>query len=87
LRRATVALIFPRNMSNRDQQPIFRTVGRRQSRDGRPLTAADRDRMTEMARYRTRAPKGVFIYSSHEEMEADRQRWLIEAMVERARSR
>lgn len=28
-----------------------------------------------MAHYRTRAPKGVFRYASHAEMEADRQRW------------
>ena len=38
-----------------------------------------------MLQYRTRAPKGVFIYRTHEEMEADRLRWTVEAMVERAR--
>ncbi len=43
--------------------------------------------MTRMAQYRTRAPKGVFIYSSHEDMEADRLRWLVEAMVEKASAR
>ena len=69
------------------QQPIFRTIGRRQSRDGRALTAADRDAMTRMAQYRTRAPKGIFIYSSHEEMNADRLRWLVEAMTEKAHPR
>lgn len=69
-----------------DQQPIGRVVGRRRSRDGQPLTADDRARATQMAQYRTRAPKGVFIYSSHEEMEADRMRWLVDAMVERART-
>jgi hypothetical protein len=68
-----------------DQQPIGRTVGRRRSRDGYPLTSADRALLTQMAQYRTRAPKGVFRYSSHEEMEADRMRWLIEAVVEKAR--
>lgn len=72
---------------NDDQQPIFRTVGRRKSRDGQPLTSDDRARMTEMARYVTRAPKGVFIYASHAEMEADRQRWTIDAMVERSKAR
>ena len=66
------------------QQPIRKTIGRRQSRDGRPLSAADRDAMTSMAQYRTRAPKGIFIYSSHEEMSADRLRWLVDAMTERA---
>lgn len=70
-----------------NQQPLQRVVGRRQSRDGRPLTADDRARMTQMAQYRTRAPKGVFIYDSHEAMEADRLRWIVEAMVERHRTR
>jgi hypothetical protein len=68
-----------------DSQPIQRTIGRRQSRHGRPLTAGDRAAMTAMARYRTRAPKGVFIYRSAEEMDADRQRWLIDAMTARRR--
>lgn len=69
------------------QQPISRTVGKRQPRDGRPLTPEDRARMADMARYRTRAPKGVFIYGSHAEMEADRMKWLVDAMVEKARDR
>ncbi|MGH8264303.1 MAG: hypothetical protein ACRET4_12545 [Steroidobacteraceae bacterium] len=73
--------------SPHEQQPIQRVVGRRQSRDGRPLTAGDRERYNEMARYRTRAPKGVFIYDSHEAMEADRLRWLVDAMVEKHRMR
>ena len=73
--------------STTDQQPLQRVVGRRQSRDGRALTADDRARMTQMAQYRTRAPKGVFIYDSHEAMEADRLRWIVEAMVEAHRIR
>lgn len=44
----------------------------------------DREAMTRMAQYRTRAPKGVFIYFSHDEMEAGRLRWRVEAMVARA---
>lgn len=67
------------------QQPIQRTVGRRRSRDGQSLTAEDRTAMTQLARYRTRAPKGVFIYRSAEEMERDRMRWTIDAMVEKLR--
>jgi hypothetical protein len=67
------------------QQPIQRTVGRRRARDGRALTAEDRAAMTRQARYRTRAPKGVFIYTSAEEMEADRLRWAIDAVVEKHR--
>lgn len=67
------------------QQPIQRTVGRRHSRDGQPLSAEDRAAMAKLARYRTRAPKGVFIYGSAEEMENDRLRWTVDAMVEKLR--
>ncbi len=38
--------------------------------------------MTRNAQYRTRAPKGVFRYSSHAEMDADRLRWTIDLMME-----
>jgi hypothetical protein len=76
--------------TNPDQQPIQRTVGKRTSREGQPLTgparAADRAAMTQNARYLTRAPKGVFYYASHEEMAADRLRWTIDLMAERARA-
>lgn len=41
--------------------------------------------MTRMAQYRTRAPKGVFIYYSAEEMANDRLRWTIDAMIEKQR--
>jgi len=68
-----------------DQQPIQRTVGRRQARDGRPLTAEDRAAMTANARYVTRAPKGVYRYRTADEMNADRQRWLVDAIVDRQR--
>ena len=68
-----------------DQQPICRTIGRRQSRDGRSLTAADRAALAAQARYRTRAPKGVFIYYSAEAMDADRLRWTVDAVVEKHR--
>jgi hypothetical protein len=68
-----------------DQQPIQRTVGRRQPRDGRPLTADDRAAMAANARYVTRAPKGIFRYRNAAEMDADRQRWLVDAIVDRQR--
>ena len=68
-----------------DQQPISRTIGKRRERDGHAMTRDDRARMTAMARYVTRAPKGVFIYHSHEEMEADRLRWTVDAMVANAK--
>jgi len=69
--------------STADQQPIQRTVGRRIARDGQPLTDADREAMARNARYVTRAPKGVFIYCSAEDMDADRLRWTVEAVVAR----
>jgi hypothetical protein len=68
-----------------NQQPIRRTIGLRQSRDGQPLTAADRAAFAALARYRTRAPKGVFIYYSAEAMDADRLRWTVDAVVEKHR--
>ncbi|MCC7259168.1 MAG: hypothetical protein IT486_12445 [Gammaproteobacteria bacterium] len=70
-----------------DQQPIQRTVGRRQPRDGQPMSAADRAAVASNARYRTRAPKGVFRYDSAEEMQADRLRWTVDLVVERQRLR
>ena len=68
-----------------DQQPIGRTIGKRRERDGQGMTSDDRARMTAMAQYTTRAPKGVFIYHSHEEMDADRLRWTVDAMVVNAK--
>jgi hypothetical protein len=68
-----------------NQQPIRRTIGRRKSREGQPLTPADRAALAAQARYRTRAPKGVFIYYSAEDMEADRLRWTVDAVVEKHR--
>ena len=41
--------------------------------------------MARQAQYRTRAPKGVYIYDSAEEMEADRLRWTVDAIVEKHR--
>lgn len=38
-----------------------------------------------MAQYRTCAPKGIFFYQSHEEMDADRLRWTVQAIVENER--
>ena len=38
--------------------------------------------MAAMARYRTRAPKGIFVYASHEQANQDHERWLVDAIVE-----
>ncbi|WP_394835332.1 hypothetical protein LVJ94_00205 [Pendulispora rubella] len=64
---------------------FVRIVGRRQRPPvGTPPTIEARQAMAEMAKYSTRAPKGVFIYPSHEAANADRESWLIEAMRARA---
>ena len=73
--------------STHDQQPIQRTVGRRRPRDGQPLSDVDRAAMTQNAQYRTRAPKGVLRYNSHDEMTADRLRWTVDLMLERSGQR
>jgi hypothetical protein len=43
--------------------------------------------MTANARYRTRAPKGLFFYKNHEEMTRDRERWTLDAMLARRSDR
>jgi len=66
-------------------EQFLRIVGkRRQPPLGEPPSAHARASLAAMARYVTRAPKGVFLYASHAEMDADRLRWTVEAMVERA---
>lgn len=71
-----------------DQQPIARTVGRRVPPPvGVPPTGEARAACDSMLAYRTRVPKGVFVYCSHEEMNRDREHWIVEAIVERQRQR
>lgn len=72
-----------RSMQDPDER-FARVVGRRRHRPG-PPNAADRAALASMANYRTRAPKGVFIYRTHEEANADRERWTVEAIVEKHR--
>ena len=65
---------------------FLRVVGRRSRPSIGELPSAEaRAAHASLQQYRTRAPKGIFIYRSHEEMEADRLRWTVEAIVERAR--
>jgi hypothetical protein len=73
--------------ADESQQPVARVVGRRLQPEGEPPDAAARAAMTAMAQYRTRAPKGIFYYDSHEQMTADRQRWTVAAVVNRALQR
>ena len=44
--------------------------------------AAVRDAWARLSHYRTRVPKGVFIYPSHEAANRDQERWQLEAMLE-----
>jgi hypothetical protein len=63
-------------------ETFVRIVGRRaHAPRGQVPPEASREAMTRMAQYRTRAPKGVFIYRSHEEANRDRERWIVEAIV------
>lgn len=71
-----------------DQQPIGRVVGRRVPPPaGAVPNAATRSAMDANAQYRTRAPKGLFFYESHEQMARDRERWIVEAMVQKQAER
>jgi hypothetical protein len=47
--------------------------------------SSEGEALAEMARYTTRAPKGVFLYRSHDEANADRERWTVDAIVAAAR--
>jgi len=66
---------------------FLRVVGRRNRPPIGELPSAEaRAAHASLQQYRTRAPKGIFIYQNHEEMVADRLRWTVEAIVERARN-
>ena len=81
--RATLGVSV--NDSNRSER-FIRVVGRRQPAPmGRPPSDESRAATTRMATYRTRAPKGVFIYASHEAANRDRDRWIVDAILERHR--
>jgi hypothetical protein len=71
-----------------DQQPVQRVIGKRRTpRPGTPPSAEARAAMTANARYRTRVPKGLYFYGSHEEMTRDRERWTLDAMLARQAER
>ena len=77
-----MSVLFP------DQQPIARIVGRRTSRPvGVPPSAETRAIFDTWAKMLTRVPKGVYRYSSHEDMERDRDRWRVETMLAVIRAR
>ena len=65
-----------------DQQPIRRVIGKRVAPPiGHLPSPAVRSAMDANARYRTRAPKGLFFYESHEQRVRDREQWTVEAVV------
>ena len=71
-----------------DQQPIGRVIGKRITPPpGRLPSAEARAAMDANARHRTRVPKGIIFYGDHEEMIRDRERWTIEAIVQKQRER
>lgn len=71
----------------RASETFVRVVGvRRAAHGGSPPSAQSRAAMTEMAQYRTRVPKGVFVYASHEAANADWERWRIDGMLANSRA-
>lgn len=71
-----------------DQQPVRRVIGKRIAPvPGAMPDEATRSAMNANARYRTRAPKGLFFYQSHEQMVRDRERWTLEAIVRKQSGR
>jgi hypothetical protein len=73
------------------QDPItgevfLRVVGRRPRPPlGEPPSPEARAALATLVSYRTAAPKGIFIYRCHEDMDADRLRWTVQAIVEHGR--
>jgi len=75
-------------MSDRTEpdERFLRTVGKRHTAPaGHPPNAAARAAMTAMAQYRTGAPKGVFIYASHEAANRDWAEWRTIGMLANTR--
>lgn len=72
----------------RTGERFLRVVGRRSSPAlGVPPSPAARRALASLATYRTAAPKGVFVYSNHADMAADRVRWTVARMVRDANDR
>ena len=75
-------------MSDRTEpdERFLRVLGkRRPTHAGSPPSAAARAAMTAMAQYRTGAPKGVFIYASHEAANRDWEQWRTLGMLANTR--
>lgn len=79
---------FPKPWIPADQQPIGRVIGKRITPPPGVLPNAEaRAAMDANARYRTRVPKGIYFYASHEEMARDRERWTLDAILQRQHER
>ena len=79
---------LPKSWVPADQQPIGRVIGKRVTPPPGALPNAQaRAAMDANARYRTRVPKGIYFYTSHEEMARDRERWIVDAIVQKQRER
>ncbi len=77
-------MLSPMSESETGGEKFLRVVGRRaRPQPGAPPSPSARRAMSEMARYRTRAPKGIFFYRSHEEANRDRDHWIVDAMVDK----
>ncbi|HEY6724146.1 MAG TPA: hypothetical protein VI197_08935 [Polyangiaceae bacterium] len=84
-------------ISNMSDDPMagerfLKVVGRRSAGPrstatdlGKPPSAEARAAMTRMADYRTRVPKGVYIYASHEKANCDWERWRLATMEANSR--
>jgi len=81
-----------------DDDSHRRTLGRREAADlstrlratagaATGPTSEEIEWIRVMSNYRTRVPKGVFRYRSHEEANADWERWHAELVAETARKR
>ena len=73
---------FIRCVGRRVQGPRSTTTG-----VGQPPTAEAREAMARMAQYRTRVPKGVFVYASHEAANRDWETWQVAGMAARSLAR
>jgi hypothetical protein len=72
--------------STEPEQRFLRSLGKRPTAPaGHPPNAAARAAMTAMAQYRTGAPKGVFVYASHEAANRDWAEWRTLGMLANTR--
>jgi hypothetical protein len=70
----------------RASERFIRVVGKRlRPPEGEVPTAEARAALAQMANYRTCAPKGVFVYASHEAANRARDEWTVQGVVNRSK--